>query len=115
MSHKPVKYAKPCKKRPDASIRKVFLDAIRQSHGIHPPSEITDIVFTNHRERLLRLIQVCEHFIFDATANSFMNPGGDPIGIAGVVVVRRAVSVDIAEIVRVASINGTQPPIRWVF
>ena len=79
MSHKPVKYAKPCKKRPDASIRKVFLDAIRQSHGIHPPSEITDIVFTNHRERLLRLIQVCEHFIFDATANSFMNPGATPL------------------------------------
>lgn len=45
----------------------------------------------------------------------FHESGGDPIGIAGVVVVRRTVSVDIAEIVRVASINGTQPPIRWVF
>ena len=40
---------------------------------------------------------------------------GDPIGIAGVVVVRTPVSVDIAEIVRVTRINRAQPPIRRVF
>lgn len=40
---------------------------------------------------------------------------GDPIGIARVVVVRRPVSVDIAKIVRVASIDRAQPPIRRGF
>ena len=30
-----------------------------RNHGVHPPSEITDIVFTSQIERLLSLIQVC--------------------------------------------------------
>lgn len=41
--------------------------------------------------------------------------GGDSIGIARVVVVRAPVSVDIAEIVRVARIDRPQPPIRRRF
>lgn len=41
--------------------------------------------------------------------------GGHSIGIARVVVVRAPVSVDIAEIVRVAHIDRPQPPIRRRF
>jgi len=55
---------------------------------------------------------LCTKFDAPQTASRIR---GDPIGIARVVVVRRTVSVDIAEIVRVASIDRTQPPIRRGF
>ena len=110
---------KPCKQRPDASIEKVFLDAIRQSHGIHPPSEITDIVFTSKGQYYFKPLRatksnpsLCTKFDAPQTASRIR---GDPIGIARVVVTRRSRSVDIAKIVRVASIHRAQPPIRRGF
>jgi len=38
--------------------------------------------------------------------------GEQPISVAGVVVVRSARSIDIAEVSGVADIRGTKPPIR---
>ena len=77
-----------------------------RNHGIRPPSEITDIVFANAAmpHRLLRRIQVCVLINFDAP-QTVPESGGDPIGIAGVVVVGTPIGVDIAEVVRVARIN----------
>ena len=86
-----------------------------RNHGVHPPSEITDIVFTSQKRKATKSnpsLRTITNLMLPQTVSRIR---GDPIGIARVVVVRRTVSVDIAEIVRVASINGTQPPIRWVF
>lgn len=90
-----------------------------RNHGVHPPSEITDIVFASKGQYYFKPLKVtksnpslCTKFDAPQTASRIR---GDPIGIARVVVARRTVSVDIAEIVRVTRINRAQPPIRRVF
>lgn len=86
---------------------------------MHPPSDITDMVFTKALQEMNRQVtksnpSLCTYYYFDAS-QTVSRIRGDPITIAGVVVVRTPVGVHIAEVRRVRRINGTQPPIRRVF